>query len=459
MIDDNEVAAHQNEKLYEPKFGVDLNELETRSVQGEDVNVRHEYIAAVTEEQIEYKINELKLNRKHNLTVEKVRRLIGNTHFFEVFEEVIAQSPNLDTLRWRLEAFLKRDNWGQEIYSQSNRRRVVDVRQEDVLYNSFMQLADFAAGSPDVEDEALFVWSEIVTKAAGQSHKTVASVLDRMYIRRSRNPKISEEQKQKEEAAIARYSHPLTWNKGLIEQYRDDTRIWPMLSNLELVPLEQVDIENIDAIQRYLLEDGPIKRKPGKIIAKSINITKNIIQSLAANIGNDKSKASTLLNAIEKMEQQQDGPVSPPEMINLANIITFLIRKEQKLEIPSLDAQSLGDLPKAVDRILFFAFDDEAMAHIDTSGMMDKFLGASECAKLLTIRGTQEKLDQKVLSIGDIVLRYGDRLPANEIRELIEQMQGNKRELAVDGLYRELRRRHKSKAHFGKWKPGSGVLT
>jgi hypothetical protein len=441
-------AAEGPEQKNASKYGVDLLNLQERSTQGEDINVREEYINTVTPADVAAKIDELKVSSGHLQTRRKVKRLLGNTRFAEVFDQAIAQSPDFETLQWRLGAYINKKNFSQDIYRHDTPRREVTLTQDRIIYSALMQILDFGNANPELMDDAFEAWFALGVRFDQRGERSVIERVNRIHELRQRSDQLTDEEKKRETDLVAEVVKKITWKSGVIDSYKDDPRIWSLISNLELIPLDQVDEQTLDAIQQSLLEGVEINKKPGEIIATSINITKNVVGSLAEMMEDPKSKAATVANAISNIEKQEDGPVTPSGLIRLANVVSALIQRDQNLDIPKLNVQTIDDLPKAIDRALFFAFDEEAIAYMDTYGVAEKYQAAAECAKLLALKGVEDKLGQNVLTVGDLIMRYSGRLSNGNLNALIKESEKGQRADNVERVYRKLRLRMKHSSRF-----------
>jgi hypothetical protein len=233
------------------------------------------------------------------------------------------------------------------------------------------------------------------------------------------------------------------------------------LSQIKSCASTPVRPENITVFQEYqeMLSVIP-KTYAGKFIADSIDLTRGILRGLAELSGGDRAET---LEMLLKRTAELGGNLSPQTLMKLANkLLPQLPTSLSRERLQELRIDNIADFPLAIARIISYARAaikvPEPEAGQEASNADDVYDYASQCAIMMAEIGASNKLQQEVLTLGDLAVRY-PKLSPIELRELAESMQKVTKETNVQLLYRELRARNKSHVGFKKQEPGKGLLS
>lgn len=155
------------------------------------------------------------------------------------------------------------------------------------------------------------------------------------------------------------------------------------------------------------------------------------------------------------------GTLSFENYISLANLITPEVAKMSgQKDLTPLDKKAvLQDLSRAIDRITYFIIEDPKREKQEDK-TEETLRIAARCASLLIELGSDRKAEQRVVTIGDLIMKFGSG--AKEELLKIERARTKKglpkSQLAASGLYAELRKRRKSASYYSI-RPGSGILS
>lgn len=210
-------------------------------------------------------------------------------------------------------------------------------------------------------------------------------------------------------------------------------------------PVKPGNVKEFNEFEEMLLVVQP--NYAGKFIADSIDLTRSIFSELA-----DKgSKNAQIFGTLLKKVASNAGGISAEAVVKLSNqIAPKEVHGEQLRE---LNPKSIEDFPLALARIISVARKD---AEVDEAS--DEVIdAATQCSLLMANVGVDNKLAQKGLTVGDLIVRY-PKLNAQGISALMNKLERTKREQNVHKLYRELKSRRKNAPYFGRWAAG-GVLS
>jgi hypothetical protein len=401
--------------------------------------------------------------------LEAVRQALITEKFFATVAAAVKKSDSLDYFSWLTRGILDntvRDMLTLKQEDYTGKISAVPYGVRRLISKSALLLHDFCDNNPDLEAEAIDVWREGVDRLHG-----LATVAQGMRSRLSEATAQSASGKRRR-LRIARMDKVLEpaeteqrWIRGTIPAFAGSKAARVQLSGLELAPIGRLDLADLESFHDQLLSGEFKAPQPLQLIAHSLNATINFIHSLrreneAANFMQLKNRKSLIVidNLLQK-RQASDATIGYADIIKVANLITPQLQAEYELE--QLDHRTIEDYPKAVDRLLLLALakgkgSDESVKSKDKREL---FAAAAACIKLLAFQGVENKLQQRELTLGDVLLRYRG-LKKEDADNLLEQVRMGSSEVAVQGLYRHLRTgRSKRHANYRKFDSGYGFLS
>jgi hypothetical protein len=214
----------------------------------------------------------------------------------------------------------------------------------------------------------------------------------------------------------------------------------------------------INQFQDMMLANEP--RGKGRLMQASLDMLVNYMR-FGGKFSPENEKLYTLLEA----QKRKPGGLHFSFIIRLANAFEERLQGiVQEMDVPeemenmsNLDETTVASLPSAIERLCLIAKANIDPATIDevTDEVLDSLTHAASFAATV---GADNKLDESVLTVGGLILRYPQASPA-EIENLAVTMQETRSVATVHKEYRELRAVRRSKANFHLWVPGKGLLS
>ena len=462
--------APRGEKPNPSPWPVDLDGLQARSLAGEPVDIVQAFHDAVTDEMTDIRTfarfpSQFDGQYRQQM-LPGVRRLTAGRLLLDTFDAAVSASPDTETFQWRLGTFMSEPLAGLEYYYS---RRPEEIGSSKLgkgvrTARSIKYLIDFCSQQPDLESAAIDVWAGVFNefyKSSGGIYDSNFShtmyVAKQLYLRTPQaratpQPVLYSKFAKFEPLLAAKVisKNPLPASMSETENPR------LLLTDLELSPTSGLNEDNIARLQQHLLDPEFEVRSPIRLVGQSLNATVNLIHGLTEL---ETETAGGPITAIDSRLQSsgRTEPLGYSDMTQLANLLIPFLRAEKGLELESLDASSLEDYPKAIDRILSFVLTTSAPA-LDETDKTFIFNAAADCIRLMAFKGVEHKLEQRVLTVGDLVVRYPN-LSAREQQILIEQLQQRRSEATVHATYRQLRGYHKNRSRFNQAKPGYGLVS
>jgi hypothetical protein len=403
------------------------------------------------------------------LPLEAVRQALVTEKYFAAVTAGVRKTDSTEYFSWLTNGILNnkvRDMLTLKRESHSDKLSAVPVGVRKLILRSSLLLHDFCDNNPNLESEAIDIWRDSVNRFHGLATVTQGM---RSRLAEATAQSVSGKQRRTRIARMDKVLEPAEteqrWIHGTIPAFAGSKAAKVQLSGLELAPIGRLDLTDLEAFHSQLLSGEFKAPKPLQLIAHSLNATVNFTHSLrreneATNVMQLKNrKALIVVDNLLQKRRAGDTAAGYTDIIKIANLITPILQTEDTLE--QLDAQAIEDYPKAVDRLLLMglAQDKTLVEKPKTKDKREVYAAAAACIKLLAFQGAENKLQQRVLTLGDLLLRYRG-LKAEDTRNLIEQIRLGSSEVAVQGLYRHLySRRAKSHAAYRKFDRGYGFIS
>ncbi|HEX7632859.1 MAG TPA: hypothetical protein VF401_00885 [Candidatus Saccharimonadales bacterium] len=231
-------------------------------------------------------------------------------------------------------------------------------------------------------------------------------------------------------------------------------------------------VRTIDLLQDMMLTSPPVGK--AKLMQGGLDLFMNYLR-----FAEDFSpRAASLTQLLTKVQETRN--LSFTDINKLANAVSGRLvqvvenaaadiaelpnEDEDEVPVPDVDStirvlgiQSVADFPAALERLATFVRQELPVGVLSetTEDILD---GMSHAMSLTASVGAERKLNEKVITFADLVMRY-PAADAETVRDLAEEMQRGGSEASVHQTYRELRRRGKNHVHFTKWASGKGLLS
>lgn len=396
-------------------------------------------------------------------------RLIRDMHparlatglFIKSFNEGIAAAKDIDQLSWRLEAFsVSQDPSRPYIGAPLSVRapgdqsplKERDLYQSTRLGMSMVQVVKFCEANPELEDAAINTWiksSLVAPILVTRERISTPRIGDVMLKTVEQELGYGQEEtvRKERERLLMRLSSHAQWQRKSPKEHETIDRL--LISSLELVPIYELSLEYIEKVKNRIMAEDYAPKKPATLIVSSVKAAQNLLSSLVPSKRDRKSLTGRLVADLEQYDG--DNPLTYGDVILLADRLTPLLMK-QNPDITGLTPDMLEDYPKAIDRLLFIAL-AENQSRLHENDQLELFMVAADCIKRLAFKGVEAKLAQRVLSVGDVALRYSN-MPPEKRRDLIERMQARGLgETAIERTARQMSPRNPHRPN----KPGWGV--
>jgi len=388
---------------------------------------------------------------EHFATKEEAERYILEIHtarnFYNLFRYQVGTSPDIRTFTWRMQAAT--NPAFHEHADNALKGARVFRRLEASLYT---QTKQFMEAHPDQAQAAFDLWQRHIVALLGDDpvdHPSLKRIMRHDVADDDISLHIGDENYILTEPRLRDLFHrPAEMPKDTKE----------MLNQVARGALER-NSELIQALEELLLNDDPdnsaLPVRRGALMQKSIDLIERLLEAMAPQV----PLARDFTNLIKRA-----GGATFTTYIRLANtnlVLGTLKQSEKGHDLQQLDATSVKDLPRAIDRISLML-----MAQMPEDKLTDEraelFSSARHLARLMAQKGSSEKLEEHVLTVADMIARYPD-VSSEQLDLLIAEEQKAKSENMSDSqervqrLYRSLRHRG-SKVWFSKNTVGRGLL-
>lgn len=450
---------------------VDLDELQAQEVEGQEVDVWQACYDSLKDKTIEEIGEEFYGARGKAIDDrvladqgERLRRLTVNKVFLETFDRAMSQPMDLTTFQWRLSKFVSVPDRGLEHYRSVNNFYRNSTRQSGkkfIARQTVHYLLRFCEQRPELETEAMGIWRDIYKEklrvGSGPKEGLPGYIGEvELAIKKNRQPA---EVKERQLGRLSEISNYLIWLEGTPMEYISEGESpKSMLNNLERLPYYRIGEARLSTAYAELENAELSSREARSLLIRSpdalVTFARNALQL-------DESLRAGSLGAIHKLalQQEQGNGITYGWIIKLANLITPALTQQSGLQLEKIEP-ALGGYPMAVDRIISFTM-AAAHAQIEAEGQEGLYQLAADFIKLAALRGVEHKLQQTVLTLGDIVLRY-PKLSAQQHRDMAERLQrshGSLGSTAMQSIYHDLRTRNKHHTSRRKWQPGYGIFS
>jgi hypothetical protein len=335
---------------------------------------------------------------------------------------------------------------------------------------AFRGMLGFCEQNPKLRDEALSTWLSLYTSVYGGKVNRLDITLQSQIGDEAQalqqahelgRSKLTKDQLLQRREIYAEVMNYLRWHEGFRENQMtrlDSQDPIKVISSLENVPVDKINTEHLMMLYDRLLEND-MHFRPDRLVRQSLFAFENVVKSVTQ-MKTD-AEALAYAHAVQRQLQkrQTEDLLSFGDVIEVANIVTPIVARYTYAEdLQGLNPARLDDYPRAVDRVLAFMFTDKLVGALEGQGVSGCYGLATECVKLMAFRGVEAKLEQRVLTVGDLVLRYSDLSPA-QIRELIEAMQSSNSESETLNRYRSMHKHSRNRMYYEKRRPGYGFMT
>jgi hypothetical protein len=330
-----------------------------------------------------------------------------------------------------------------------------DFHSDNRMGMSIVQLVKFCKLNPELEEAALDRWTNIAAFGKDQRGFKVPHPLQEAILRKVENELLYGQEPAEQEQIIRlvdRVRSAVQWRRRGVVPY-DSPRLAKWISSLELMPVDLVPTDELEALHELLISEAFTPKRPATLITSAVKATENLLTSSVKTELDRNTLTGILLSRLEAYDA--DNPLGYADFTKLANNLTPVLRRHS-LDIDDLDPTLLEDFPRAIDRVLFMVLAD-GKSSLEQSGQLEKFELAAACIRKLAFKGVEGKLEQRVLSVGEIAMRY-PHLSARQQRYLIERHQGRRQGLSETAIEATARKLKPANARAPR-KPGWGAVS
>lgn len=390
--------------------------------------------------------------------VDLTRDVITARSFTDTYQARVGQADNIEDFAKRLAVATDPFCIAQALHP--DRARVMGSTK--YMHGLFASTLGFMRSHPDKAEEAFRMWEKRAA-ALAEDDLVKQNINGSGLVRRDFEGHVFVAVKDQNIYFQEPYFVEQFKNFGIGEPQKVAEVITAL--SMQNIQVEDATVQMLDKLEQDLLTEPP--QGKAKLMQSGIDLLINnfsLAQQFSQSAGKileilDAKKASgrglgipfviKLANAFYKpLEERRQQAIYEAQIVEI---------KEATTSLKLLDENSVADLPKAIDRLcaIVQAEVEGSDANETTKTIVEKM---SHVSSLVAEIGAERKLDETVLTVGDLVMRYPLASP-EQVRELIEAMQTSRSEAAVHDVYRDLRTIHKNRAKFKKWTAGKGLLT
>ncbi len=214
-------------------------------------------------------------------------------------------------------------------------------------------------------------------------------------------------------------------------------------------PITPENFDLFDGLEHVLATEPP--NGMTKLMSVGMEKIVELAVVVQAEAGDELTNAGIVHSAFMNKLSSDEG-LSFSHIVGMANQLNQTVSAQANVE-PGRPI-TISEIPKAIDRIVYFILHDSKRK---PGANEDLYQSVAHCASLLVATGSFNKATQKVLTLGDLIIRYPDA-SASEIQSISDSMQKSRSESAAHYTYRDLRARRKSHAFYNLSVRGYGLL-